>query len=93
MSARSRGRAFEHCSRGRPERCGYIVLRSAGSKTPVDLVAITRDERPAFGHPNCGTRGLSRPERIELIDFAADRNATPVLCERGLTFSFLKGAP
>jgi hypothetical protein len=89
MSARSRRRAFEPGSRARLERCGDFVIRSAGSKTPLDLVAIKPDERPVFVQYEGCARGLSRRERIELIDFAADAGATPVLRKRGLEFSFL----
>jgi len=39
------GRRFEYAVKHRYEKMGYIVIRSAGSKSPFDLVAIKPDAR------------------------------------------------
>lgn len=41
----NRGRAFEYRVKKHLEKKGYFVVRSAGSKSPFDLVAISRRVR------------------------------------------------
>jgi Holliday junction resolvase len=89
VSNYAKGRGFEQRARSRLEQRGYFVVRSAGSKTPVDLVAIKSNERPLFVQCKGGTRSLSRAQRLAFVDFAHDLGAVPVLCERGLRFTVL----
>jgi hypothetical protein len=72
VSAYSRARAFEPCSRAPLGRWSDFVIQSAGSQKPLALVAIKPDERPVFVQCKGFVRRLARRERIELIDFAAD---------------------
>jgi Holliday junction resolvase len=64
---------------------GYFVLRSAGSKSPVDLYASRGD---AHFYVQCkgGQRSMPRKDRVELVELAADHRAVPVLVERGMRF-------
>ena len=43
-----RGADFERKVRSMLESKGYLVIRSAGSKTPVDLVALKKGETPVL---------------------------------------------
>jgi Holliday junction resolvase len=88
-SAYAKGRGFEQRARVRLEERGYFVVRSAGSKTPVDLVAIKSGEQPLFVQCKSGARSLSRAQRLVFADFARELGAVPVLCEKGFRFSFL----
>jgi Holliday junction resolvase len=90
VSNYSRGHAFELRARARLESEGWFVGRSAGSKTPVDLVAIKANSRPLLVQCKSGTRSLSERERSEFADFARRLNAMPVLCTRGLKFEAVK---
>ncbi len=92
MSNYSRGHAFELRARSRLEEQGWFVVRSAGSKTPVDLVAIKSDQRPLFVQAKSGTRSLSKRERAEFTEFAQKLGAVPVLVTRGLKFTVLDEA-
>ena len=40
MTHYEKGRATEYWARDKLRQSGYLVVRSAGSKTPIDLVAI-----------------------------------------------------
>ena len=51
MSAARRGADFERRVRRHLERDGWFVIRSAGSRGPLDLVALRRD-----GHAGCEVR-------------------------------------
>ena len=51
MSAARRGTDFERRVRRRLESEGWFVVRSAGSRGPVDLVAVRRN-----GHGGCEVR-------------------------------------
>jgi len=71
------GRAFEHAVRADLTANGYDVIRSAGSKTKVDLAAFKR------GHAlfvQCKRDGrISPAERVELLRVASHINAVPLV--------------
>jgi Holliday junction resolvase len=105
-SAYSRGADFERRAKARLETMGYVVFRTAGSRSPVDLVAFLSkahylrhlhhsmwdQENPLmFIQCKSGSTKISSRERMELVDLAADCGAIPVLCTRGLKFEVLSG--
>ena len=92
VSNYSRGAAFENRTQARLEEQGWFVVRSAGSKTLIDLVAVKADEQPLFVQCKSGSRSLSRNERTAFVEFARAKGAVPVLVERGLKFTFLSEA-
>lgn len=75
------GAAFERQVRHALEADGYDVIRSAGSKGKVDLVAI----KPMFlAFIQCKTNGLCAPaERAELIRVSGRANALPLVAYKG----------
>ena len=82
------GRALEYRAKKRLEERGWFVVRSAGSHSPVDLVAVKPDQRPLGVQCKLGS-GFTSKERLALRDFCLDMGMTPVLCEKGLRFTFL----
>ncbi len=82
-----RGTAFEHRVKAELEKAGYLVMRSPGSKSPSDLVAIPPVSGPGSwvldGRPllvQCKLRGvISRAERKALRELAAKYMATSIL--------------
>jgi len=60
-----------------------LVVRSAGSKTPIDLVAI-----PLAGGPNVfvqcksGKTPMTRAEARAFAEFCRDHHAIPLLVDR-----------
>jgi Holliday junction resolvase len=44
MNAKAKGSRIERKSRDMLEHCGYLVIKSAASLTPFDLVAIGADD-------------------------------------------------
>lgn len=81
MTNRTRGDYFERQTRDALEGEGWIVLRSAGSLGPADLVALRA------GQPTmlvaCKTNGRIGPaERATLADAATIAGAQPVLACR-----------
>ena len=82
MSAYTRGRAFEYRVRSRLEQQGYVVFRTAGSRSPIDLLAF-RDGHALFVQCKSGHRGISRRERIALVDLAVECGAIAAVAERG----------
>lgn len=92
----SRGTDFERQCRAALEVAGFTVIRSAASKTGVDLVALGKPDCPrARGVPvwnrNCGEVWLvqcKRDGRLDpgewntLVDLAWDCNSEPVLACR-----------
>ena len=87
----ARGADFERRIRTRMEEQGYTVFRSAGSKSPVDLIAV-KDRVHYYIQAKSGKTKISRKERLELVDLAEDCGAIPVLVTRGLKFEFLREA-
>jgi Holliday junction resolvase len=87
-----RGTALENRVRKRLEANGYFVIRSAGSKTPVDLVAIKRGQILFIQCKRGGN--LPAPEWNALYDAATDSGALAVLAEqlvRGQRYWLLTG--
>lgn len=85
MSAYRKGALFEHRVKDRLEELGYVVVRSAGSHKPMDLVAIngSRDWSPLF--VECKMRGLrdfSKHDRLLLWDIAKRARGIPLLAEK-----------
>lgn len=89
-----RGAKFEHETRDVLTDNGYVVIRSAASKSPVDLVALTSkgwlyDNEtliPVPGHVlliQCKTNGKCDPaEWNHLYELAGAAGAVPVLAVR-----------
>lgn len=73
----AKGRRFEYAVRDALIGDGYEVLRSAGSKTKIDLVAIKRDE---LLFVQCKEDGRCSPaERTKLIELAQMVEALPIV--------------
>jgi len=71
------GRRFEYAVRNDLTVNGYEVIRSAGSKTKVDLVAFKQGQCVFV---QCKRDGKIRPaERTELLRLAALIDAVPVV--------------
>jgi len=70
MSHYTRGRRLEHLARAYFEQHGYTVIRSAGSKSPVDLVCLRAGEPTLLVQCKYGQRRMSRAERNDLIALA-----------------------
>jgi len=80
MSAYGRGREAEYRVRDRLRDDGYFVVKSGGSKTPVDLVAI-KPGQVLFVQVKRGTGGLRPPEWNTLYELAESCGAVAVLAE------------
>lgn len=69
MAQYHRGRAFEHAVRAALVAYGYFLIRSAGSKTKIDLVAIKTSQVLLV---QCKLDGHCSPaERFELLRVAS----------------------
>ncbi len=76
MSGYADGRRLEYAARDALAEDGYTVLRSAGSKTPVDLVAFKAGE---ILFVQCKTsRPIGPAERDQLRGMAALVRAVPL---------------
>jgi len=95
-----RGYNFERKVRQYLETLGYFTMRSSGSHTPVDVIALPRCSRAPDkfeGAPllvQCKTdSALSKKESIELYNLALDFGSMPIMASknsRGHTvFSFI----
>jgi len=81
MNNRKRGDYFERQTRADLEKRGWVVIRSAGSLGPADLVALHHSRPPMF--VACKINGYMRPhERRELRRFATMAGSLPVLAWR-----------
>jgi Holliday junction resolvase len=87
----ARGRAFEYRVRDRLEAQGFIVFRTAGSRSPVDLIAF-RDGCALFVQCKSGKRSLSRRERMALVDLAGACGGQAAVAERGGLLTVLEAA-
>lgn len=77
----ARGTAFERQVRHALEADGYDVIRSAGSKGKIDLVAIKRGQ---ILFVQCKLNGLCGPaERSELLRVAYLVDALPLVAYKG----------
>lgn len=91
MTNYDRGRAFEYDTRDRLVGDGYWVMRSAGSKGKVDILAI-KDGHTLF--VQCKADGKCSPaERAELLRIAALIDGLPIVAyrDRGVRFRLLNG--
>lgn len=73
----NRGRAFEYEVKKELERAGYFVIRSAGSHSPIDLVAISLGELWLI---QCKTNAIiSKEEENKLLELKKKLNAQIVM--------------
>ena len=89
------GRSFEYRVKRRLEADGYYVVRSAGSKGKVDLLAV-KDGNAAF--VQCKRHGaIDKEEANKLYEISLQFGGAPVLAEipkgktRGIDFWKLTG--
>jgi len=73
-----KGRNAEYYWKKRLESQGYAVVRTAGSHSPVDLIAGNGSVMYAV-QIKASNRKLSEEERRELIEFAGKIRAQPML--------------
>lgn len=87
-----RGADFERRSQAHLERMGYVVVRSAGSHSPADLVAMRHGEIVCV---QCKRNGRLDPEEWnEFWEFCERAGALPVLAKpnqngRGMCYNVL----
>lgn len=77
-----RGAAFEYRVKAELEKEGWFVMRSPGSKSPLDLLAVKLDCRGTswVWMVQCKLRGVLRlAETLELKALAAKHGAYPIL--------------
>jgi Holliday junction resolvase len=88
MSQYRRGADFERRVRAALEADGYEVIRSAGSKTPVDLIALKEpwQHRDALVFIQAKrTNGTCPPaERVRLLSLANIARAVPLVAYQPL---------
>ena len=81
MSQYARGANFERKVKELWEDRGYFVVRSAGSKGPVDLVAIAYEYRPIL--IQCKLTGMiTAAEKKRLRELGEDYNCDTVIAYR-----------
>ena len=73
-----RGRTFEYRAKRDLERRGYVVVRSAGSRTPADLVA-GREGQVLLVQCTTSSRSKDEKDRAGLREMAERFGAEPVL--------------
>ena len=88
MTHYAKGCSFEYKARNKLQAAGYLVVRSAGSKGPADLVALRQGEVLLVQAKKNGR--LSKREEAELVVIANKYGACPVLCGPGLRFERLR---
>lgn len=79
MSKYRNGRAFEYKVRDALKARGYFVLRSAGSKSPVDLAALSHTGILLVQCKRSGKLGIAEWNR--LYELAESVNAMPLMAE------------
>jgi Holliday junction resolvase len=92
LSQYRKGADHERAEKQRLEADGWYVIRSAGSKGPVDLVAY-KPGQPALFIQCTISKKSAATERalIDLAeDFAGSGPPSPVIAERGKPFRFLR---
>jgi Holliday junction resolvase len=78
MNNRRRGDEFERRTRADLEKRGWVVVRSAGSLGPADLVALHHSRPPVI--VSCKIPGYLRPtENDVLIETSLRAGAIPLL--------------
>lgn len=87
-----KGADFERLVRSDLEALGFKVIRSAGSRGPVDLAAM-RDGRTVC--IQCKLGGvISGKETEKLLDWCTEAGAVPVIaekCGKGVTYRYVTG--
>lgn len=81
-SAYERGVRFERATRDDLEGNGYEVIRSAGSKSKVDLVAIKQGQLLLIQCKPAGTRKLPNADWNRLVDLARMCGAEPIVAAK-----------
>lgn len=97
-----RGRAAEYRAKQKLEEQGFTVFRTAGSKSPCDLIALKPHTpiywgdasgriryAPVFVQVKSGVRPMPRAEKARFKDFAVEHGARPLLIERGNQWTWL----
>jgi Holliday junction resolvase len=81
MTKYNTGRRFEYRVRDYFEQQGYLVFRSAGSRSPADLFIVKEGE---FTLVQCkvNRRSLSKAEREQMAELAKELNCKAVLAYR-----------
>ena len=79
-SAYARGRSGEYWVKGLLEDQGYLVIRSAASHTPIDLLAAKDGVRLAVQVKV--KSGFTKEEKSELIRWAEQFGAKPILATK-----------
>ena len=74
-----KGRTFEYKIATWFRRRGYFVLRSAGSHSPVDLIATKSGRRLLFIQCKKGAGGISVEEQNRLFLTAVEVGAIPIV--------------
>ncbi|GIV53215.1 MAG: hypothetical protein KatS3mg038_3736 [Candidatus Kapaibacterium sp.] len=82
MSNYTRGRALEYDAKRYFEERGYLVVRSAGSKSPVDLVCLHPSLPPLLVQCKYGVARLSKQDRERLLALAHAYNARACIVTR-----------
>jgi Holliday junction resolvase len=88
------GRAFEYRVRADLEKRGYVAIRAAGSRGPVDIIALSPRYRLLV---QCKINGKISPlQWAELYELAAVNRCVPVLASapnhRGCVYDALTAA-
>ena len=93
MTPYKRGAAQERRIRDKLYEMGAVfVVRAAGSKGQADLIAFWPYPKPTWMlQAKSGKTPISKKDRMELVELAADCNAIPVLVTRGMKFEILNG--
>lgn len=77
----SRGADFERRTRGYLERIGYVTVRSAGSHSPADIVAMRHGELVCV---QCKRNGRLDPDEWnEFWEWCRKGGAIPILASKG----------
>lgn len=93
----SRGADYERRVKARLEADGWTVFRTAGSKSPCDLIAVRWNVEPpghtsrelVFVQVKSGVRNMTAREREAFATFARDHGARPLLVSRGMRLEWL----
>jgi len=75
----ARGRSAEYLVKGMLEDQGYLVIRSAASHTPIDLIAAKDGEVLAI---QVKKGRIARKDKIQLIKWAKQFGAKPILATK-----------
>lgn len=82
MSSYTRGRRLEYDAKRYFEERGYLVIRSAGSKSPVDLVCLHPSLPLLLVQCKYGGARLSRQDKEHLSSLARKYNARACIVTR-----------